>query len=61
VDNFLMWAEDHNIKIFPPNELHEHGLFVQDLGLEPMLQRFRREYIEPITQGKFLFFSMRTN
>jgi len=56
-----MWAEDHNIKIFPPNELHEHGLFVQDLGLEPMLQRFRREYIEPITQGKFLFFSMRTN
>jgi len=61
VDNFLRWTDDFKIKIMRPNELHEHGAVLHDLGMEPMLQTFRKEYIEPITRGDFLFFLMRMN
>ncbi|XP_052730038.1 2-oxoglutarate and iron-dependent oxygenase domain-containing protein CP2-like, partial [Vigna angularis] len=40
-------ADDLKIKTTRPNILHEHGVVLHDLGLEPMLHRFREEYIEP--------------
>ncbi|XP_047150522.1 2-oxoglutarate and iron-dependent oxygenase domain-containing protein CP2-like [Vigna umbellata] len=47
VDYFLRWADDLKFKTTRPNILHEHGVVLHDLGLEPMLHRFREEYIEP--------------
>ena len=63
MDHFERWVHGTKLRIMRPNAMNKnkHGVILDDFAFEAMLDRFMCDFIQPISQGYFLFFLLRMN